>query len=243
MAVIPLTFLDTGCENSCFAFISNPGGGIVGSGFSSACPVPTQHATVHAVAHVTPGCESCSVSNRIQSVFVTLRGIELHPRANAGEGPSDWQELLPLLAIQPRQLDLQLAAPHGLAVDLTGEQASIPAGTYDLVRLRFETSREGVGDLLAAENACGKVGLNCVAMADGRNLPLMLRGDVLELPISSGTAGNRIFLVLPESENQLSIELTLVWTLVTPPEQAAQLLPIVTGSARMGIARPVRFDR
>jgi uncharacterized protein DUF4382 len=232
ISALPLAFLYTGCGNSCFTFISNPGGAIGGSGFSSACPAPTQHATVHAVAHVTRDCESCSDSNRIQNVFVTLRGIELHPRANAGEEPSDWQELLPLLAIQPRQLDLQVAAPNGLAVNHPGEQATTPAGTYDLVRLRFAVSREGAGDLLASDNACGNVGLNCVAMGDGRILPLVLPGDVLDLPIASETTSNRIFLVLPETENRLRIQLTPVWALVTPPGQSAQLLPVLTGSAR-----------
>jgi Domain of unknown function (DUF4382) len=236
-SMLPLVVLFPGCGNSCFTSVSNPGGGIGGAGggnASSGCGARIPLVFTGVTARVTGECASCSNSNQIQRVFVTLSGIEFHPKVSVGEAPSDWQELFPLLAIEPRQFALQMAAPNGPAVNLTGEQATLPAGVYDQVRLRLDSGGKGAGDLLAAQNGCGKTGLNCVVMADGRILPLILRDDLVDLPISSGTTSEGVFVALPETANQLSIELRLVWTLVTPPGQSAQLLPVLTGSASIG---------
>jgi hypothetical protein len=167
----------------------------------------------------------------VQGVLVSLRGIELHPKGTAGKESSEWRELFPALRAQPRQFDVMKAAPNGLGANLLWNRAIVPAGTYDLVRLRFASNPESPDDQLVTENACGKAGLHCVVMGDGRILPLVLQDNVLELRISAeGTA--RGLLISPGSQNRLLIELTPVWSAVALPPEGGQFLPVLTGSAR-----------
>lgn len=232
--LIPLAALLTGCDNSCIAFVSNPGGGVGTGAFSSPCPVPTPHGSVQAAAQLSRQCESCSPSNQIQGIFVSLRGVEIHL---FGESPSDWQELYPALEVQPRQFNLLAAGPDGPTANPLGDAAAVPAGTYDLVRLRLASNHGPGGSQLASENACGQVGLNCVAMGDGRILPLLCDGDALELRVSSAGSANGLFSVIAESHNQLLIELTPVWSLVAPVGESAHFSPLLRGAVHDSSAR------
>jgi len=231
--VFPPVATLTGCSNSCFVFVSNPGGGTSGIAVSNStgCPVAAPHAAVHAAVHVPGLCESCSESNQIRSIFVTLRGIALHLTVNGGERPSEWQELFPSLEWQPRQFDLMKASPHGFGGNLIGDRAIVPAGAYDLVRMRFVPHQGSSEDTPAAENACGRLGWNCVMMGDGRIVPLVLRDGSWELRIASENVEHG-FLLLPDSENQLTIDLAPVWLAVTAPGEEAGLLPVLTARGR-----------
>ena len=235
LAVFPLGAALTGCSNSCVVFVSNPGGGtsgIVASNSSTGCTVATQHAAVHLAVHVTPLCESCSESNQVRSVYLSLRGIALHRIANEGEELSAWQELLPSVQGQPRQFHITAASPHVPTALSIGDRAVIPAGTYDLVRMHFVPNQGAVDDVPGEENACGRVGWNCVRMGDGRILPLVLRGDFVDFRITSKDTEGGFFLVLPESENQLSIELTPVWPVVPSLGEGAGPFPALTASGQ-----------
>lgn len=231
--MLPLAFVCTGCGNSCFNFVSNPGGVVGGGTFSSSCTATTLQGAVQAVAEVAPLCETCSQSNQVQSVIVSLRGVELHPRANASEEPADWQALFPALEIQPRQFELTKAGGTGPVATSLGDAVAIPVGTYDRIRMRFVMNLGSAVNSPAAENACGEAGLNCVVMGDGHILPLALDGGVLELPIFSERSADGALIVLPESENQLLITLTPVWSLAPSAGGGARLLPALRGSARM----------
>jgi len=233
VALIPLTALITGCGNSCFAFVSNPGGGLGTAAFSSPCPAPIQNASVQVAVRLSRQCESCSPSNQIQSLIIAVRGIELHPQTNPAEGPAIWQELFPNLEIEPQQFKLSKAIAGGLAASSLRDTARIPAGSYDLVQLRLAANQASAGIPIAAENKCGSVGLHCAVMGDGRVLPLALDGGTLELRLSSQNSSSGVLLVLPDSENQLLIELTAVWSLDSPAGGNVRLIPVLRGSARI----------
>jgi hypothetical protein len=96
--IVPLVCLSTaGCANSCFVAVVNPGGTVIGvtaSNLPLACPPPIKKTSVKVLAKVTTLCDACSASNRIQGLFLTLRGIELHAKANRLGDSSEW--LVPL---------------------------------------------------------------------------------------------------------------------------------------------------
>lgn len=227
IAMLPLAVPLTSCNNSCSSFQSNPGGTV---NVSSPCLLPVT--SVFTGGQVAPQCESCSPSNQLQHLFLTLRGIELHPRTNAGAAPSGWQELVPALEIQPQQFQLGRAAATRLVPTPSGDSAAIPAGSYDRVRLLLATNPANPGTGVAAENKCGSVGLNCAVMGDGRVLPLALDGDALELTVLSEGSADGVFSVLPETENHLLIELTTVWALEAPADEGARLSLVLRGTAR-----------
>ena len=232
VALIPLTASLAGCNNSCFAFVSNPGGQGGTAAVSSPCVAPVQHGSVQVAARLSQQCESCATSNQVQTVFVTLRGIELHLRTDSGADSFDWQELYPALALQPRQFDLTAAGRAGAAPSPLGDASLVAAGIYDLVRLRLASDQAEAGTQLAAGNLCGKAGLHCAVMGDGRILPFISNADVLELRISSQASTVGSLVILPDSKNQLLIELTPVWSLVTRAGESVRLSPVLTGTAQ-----------
>lgn len=227
IALLPLAIPLTSCSNSCASFESNPGGTV---NVSSPCMLPVTR--VFTRGQLAPQCKSCSPSNQLQNLVVTLRGIQLHPQTNPGEAPSDWQELVPVLKIQPRQFELGRAGTNSRVPTPLEESAAIPEGSYDLVRLLLATNPGRDEDRVAAENKCGSVGPNCAVMGDGRVLPLTLEGDALELRISREGSPDGVFSVLPDTENHLLIELNAVWTLDARPGEGGRLSLVLQGNAR-----------
>jgi hypothetical protein len=179
----------TGCNNTCFLFTSNPSTGTINIKAGDpkrACTLTTANGTVRVLTHTVSTCNSCSTSSRIAHIFVSLRGIEVHPRAIADDASPDWQELLaPEFVAQPLQVDLISGTADRGAGKPLGEMTKVPAGFYRQVRLRFAANQPVKGDPLLEKNACGSAGFNCVVMADGHILPLLLDGDSPELRITS----------------------------------------------------------
>jgi hypothetical protein len=108
----------------------------------------------------------------------------------------------------------------------------VPAGAYDFVRLRLAPSQGTSGDQLAGENACGAAGAHCVVMGDGRIVRLLPEGGELELRLSSDKSSKVDFLLVPDTQNQLLIEFTPVWSLVASAGEGVQLTPLLNGAAR-----------
>jgi len=104
-----LTAFLTGCANTCFVAVSNPPTGTIGVVTGNpppACTLAKAKGAVRVVAHVNRLCEFCSESNRIQSVFLSLKGIDIHAKENAWDESSNWQELFPQVEKQRLQVDL-----------------------------------------------------------------------------------------------------------------------------------------
>lgn len=233
--VFPLIVLFSGCANTCFIAISNQGNGTIGIVASNpppACTLPKANGTLQVVVNVPRLCEFCSESNRIQNVFVALEGIQLHPKTNPGEEPADWEEVFPQLEKHPRQVDLMKPSANGPGAESAGEVLTISAGTYDQVRLQFVPNQEGARDQLPAENECGASLFNCVIEADGRVQALVFDGDAPELRISSEALADGFFFIPPDSEGELLIQLTPVWSAVASSGGSVQFLPVLAGSAK-----------
>lgn len=173
----------TGCGNSCFAGFSNNGNGsIIKAGNPPpACSLTQGNGTMQVVAVKSAVCESCPATTRMQHVFVTLQGIQLHSSAMADANSPDWLEIAPQLANEPRQIDLM----GGPAAETLVEMAAVPAGTYDQVRLLFLRDSGGYAGKLSSENACGEARNDCVVMADGRVQPLGWPAEVSAVLITS----------------------------------------------------------
>jgi Domain of unknown function (DUF4382) len=182
--------------------------------------------------------DAASGSTRIQNIFVSVRGIEVHPGTIADDASPDWQELAPELAKQPAQIDLMGEAASPGAREIFGESAVIPAGVYRQVRVRFLENQPGTGEQLPRKNACGIAGLNCVVMADGRIEPLAFAGTAPELRITSERLEGGSLLVAPDAETNLVIEFNAAWALFSSAGEGVQLRPTLTGKARVAQQRP-----
>ena len=89
-----------GCSNTCFVFISNPPTGTINiktGDFKSGCMLVTTNGDVRVLTQTVSTCSSCSASSQIANMFVSLRGIKIHPIATADDALLNWQELMPKL--------------------------------------------------------------------------------------------------------------------------------------------------
>jgi len=233
----------TGCTNACFVVVSNPPTGTIGVVAGNpppACALPKANAAVRLVVHVNRLCEFCSESNRIQSVLLSLRGIDIRSRANAGGDSSEWQELLPQLERQPLQIDLPNESMNGRPADSFAERVPIPAGLYDVVRIRFAPNQPGAADAdVPSRNACGGVGPNCLVMADGRIAPLVFEENTFEASFAPDTTADGVLLVLPGSESELLIELTPVSSIGASVGRVAPFFSLLPNRTRVVRLLPV----
>jgi hypothetical protein len=227
----------TGCNNTCFVFTSNPPTGTINiraGDPNPPCKLTTVNGTVRVLTRTVSTCNSCSTSSRIAHIFVSLRGIEIHPSAIADDDSPDWQGLLaPKFVAQPLQVDLISGTADRGAGKPLGEMTEVPAGIYRQVRLRFEANQPATGDPLLEKNACGSARFNCVVMADGHILPLLLDGYSPELRITSDRITSTSLFIPPGTGTDLVIELKPVWAWFSSADEGVRLLPVLTGNAKV----------
>lgn len=205
--------LFTGCANTCFVAVSSPPNGTIGIVAGNpppACPPATAKGAVRLAARTNHVCEFCSESDRVQSVLLSLRGIDIHLRENAGDASSHWIELLPQREERPGHVVLPMESRNSHLADPIIEGVPIPVGTYDLVRLRLGSNPDGSTGEESAGNICGRLGPHCLVMADGQIEPLVFDTDAMESRFNSETRADGLFFVLPGSDSELLIELTPV---------------------------------
>jgi hypothetical protein len=222
------------CNNTCFSFTSNPPIGTLNIKVSDpkpSCQFATANGVVRVLVHTASACTLCSESSRIAHIFVSLRGIEIHPNANAEDTSPDWQELVPQLSSQPVQLDLVSASSDpGTRVSL-GDGVAIPADTYHELRLRFVPNQPAFEEPVPGKNECGRAGFNCAVSGDGQIHLLLLDRAGPELLITSEKiAGDSLF-VFPDDNSDLVIELDAVWSLASFGGEHVHLRPLLIGRA------------
>jgi len=211
--VVYWSVLFAGCANTCFVAVSNPPNGTIGilaGNPPPACSLTTAKGAVRVITRANRVCEFCSESNRLKSIVLSLKGIDIHWNENRGDDSSGWLELYPQLEKQPLQVDLLNETSNGSPVDFLAERVLIPAGTYDLLRFRLAPNQPGADEEVPAMNACGKAGSNCVVMADGQIVPLLYDAAALESRFASETTADRSLLVMSGSDTELLIDLTPV---------------------------------
>jgi hypothetical protein len=195
-----------GCGNSCFVGVSNNGNGVViikAGNPAPTCSLSQAQGTMSVVALKSPVCDTCMAAGRVEHVFVTLRSIRLRPSVSDDTNSSDWLELAPHLANEPRQIDLMGDSKSVILV----ERAIIPAGSYREVRLQFFLGPQTGGEAHPAGNACGETRWNCIIMADGHVEPLRSPGGVPQLVISSQSIESDSLVVLPDVGMELRLSL------------------------------------
>jgi hypothetical protein len=233
----------TGCNNTCFTITSNPPTGTLGiraSDPSPTCRLTKATAAVRVQLGTEPACSSCAGSGQVQHIFLSIRGIEVHPSTIADDDSTDWLELFPPeLVKQPLQIDLMRGGADRGAREQLGGIVAIPAGIYRLVRLSFVPNQPATDDRLPESNACGRVGFNCVVMEDGRVLPLLLDGTPPQLQVTSDRIEGGSILIPFDSSIDLIVELKLVWLWISSADEGVRLLPALTGKAKV---RRVPFE-
>ena len=197
-----------GCGNFCLTGVANNGNGTVG--VSAGNPPPTcslnqGNGMARVLALKSSACEECTASARVAHVFVTLRGIQLHPSSLADADSPDWVELIPVLKSEPRQIDLM----DGTIPEILSEGTAIPAGNYRQIRLQFaaQDSESGRGQEFMASRTCGTTRSNCMIMADGLVKPLHFSGAEPEIRISGARLADGMLVVLPDARIDLRLRL------------------------------------
>ena len=227
----------SGCNNTCFTFTSNlPTGtlGIKASDPRPTCTLAKANGAVRLTVLTVPMCSSCSDSGRIRHIFVSIRDIGIHPSPTADDDSPDWQELLPPgLARQPLQLDLVRGTRDPSGRVLLREMVTIPAGIYHQLRLRVAPNQPATDERLPEESPCGRSS-SCIGMADGRIEPLPLDGGSSQIRIRLDRIGGASFLIPPDTDSDLVIELKLVWSWFASADEGIRLLPMLTGAAKAG---------
>lgn len=204
-----LSIFFTGCANSCFSGFWNPPNGTIGVAISNpppACKLATPTGAIRIFVQVSGACESCSGSNRVHTVVLNLSGIDFHKSSNAAGESSGWQTLLPEHGSQPTEVEF-LSDRMNAVSTVSTDDLPIPAGSYDLVRLRPTREQTRTDDKPLDRNPCGKAGLNCVIMADGHFCPLVFEADTLEFHLTSEATVGGLPFVVPNHDHELLIEL------------------------------------
>jgi len=188
-----------GCANSCFVFVSSNGNSGVFVKVADpppVCPLGQAKGAVRLTVLKSQFCETCTVS-AVEHAFVTVKSVQLGSNTIDNTNSSEWLEIAPHLADEPRQIDL-IGEPSS---EVLVESGIVPAGNYTRVRLQFVLDSPG-----SLAGACGRARWNCVVMADGNVGPLQVRGGAPQLiiPLDTNNAGQ---FVLPDSKMDLQISL------------------------------------
>ncbi len=214
-----------GCGNSCFVFVSNPGGTLPPTIPSCQLGTSTGTVSLHVSAPAAPS-EGESPA-KIQHIFVTLRGIEATASAIPDDNAADWHELAPNLATRPVQLDLLARTADSCERSISAE-ATIPADAYRQIRLRLAPNQPTTDESVLEENGCGGAGLNCVVTSDGVTRPLVLDAQPSEIQVGSDHISGGFFRVLPETAVNLKLEFNPQSSVIFSTNEAARLVPVFT---------------
>src|SRR5229473_2286770 len=125
------------------------------------CAAASSATTVPAGGTAAPG-------GNFMNVFVTIRSIQAHTSATAGDTSSGWQELAPQLVSTPVQVDLLNLPANGQCLLEQLGSASLPAGDFQQIRLILLANVATSGPV-PSSNACSSLGnvFNCVVDSNG----------------------------------------------------------------------------
>ena len=109
---------------------------------------------------------SCMPPNgQFTHVYITVRSVQAHISATATDSSAGWQELAPQLASAPMQIDL-FSKPQTTCILAQLGSASLPAGSYQQIRLLLVSNTPAAGAAVPSTNACAGNGFNCVVLQD-----------------------------------------------------------------------------
>jgi hypothetical protein len=136
---------------------------IVSCSGGSSSNMSSSMGTVNVTMSDPPSC--MPPNGQFTHVYVTVRSVEAHISATATDSSSGWQELAPQLASAPMQIDL-FSKPQTTCILAQLGSASLPAGSYQQIRLLLVSNTPAASDAVPANNACAGSGFNCVVLDD-----------------------------------------------------------------------------
>ena len=139
-------------------------GAIAGCGGSYSGSVPGA-ATVNVSISDPPSCKN--PNGNFDQVWITVRSVQAHINAGASDNDPGWQELAPQLANAPLQVNLFSTTQTNCVLAQLGSTSSLPAGTYQQIRLLLVSNTPAASDAVPSTNACAGNGLNSVVLHDG----------------------------------------------------------------------------
>jgi len=161
-------------------------------------------------------------------VFVTVRSVQAHIDPNAGDDSPGWQELAPQLANQPMQIDL-FSPPQTTCVLAQLGSASLPAGSYQQIRLLLVSNNPAAGDATPPNNACAGNGFNCVVLTDKSIHELLLSSQAnTGLKIPPGQIVGGPLQVMAGQSVDLNIDFNACASIVHEGNGAYRLKPTLT---------------
>jgi hypothetical protein len=143
--------------------ISGIAGIIVSCGGGSSSNMVSGMGTVNVSMSDPPSC--MPPNGQFVHVYVTVRSVQAHISATATDSSSGWQELAPQLASAPMQIDL-FSKPQTTCILAQLGSASLPAGSYQQIRLLLVSNTPAASDVVPATNACAGNGFNCAVLED-----------------------------------------------------------------------------
>jgi hypothetical protein len=182
-----LATAQSGCGNSCFVFVSNPGGGSFPPGVPS-CSVAPAKTNIRVRVGSSPLPEQNADRSRIEHIFVTVQGIEAS--SSADENVSNWQELAPNLVKNPLLLDL-LGRSDSCGSGIL-DSASVPADVYRQLRFDLLPDQPDSSEPGSVVNACGRAVMNCLVTSDGEVRRLSIGNTEARISSASRSDGSGI---------------------------------------------------
>lgn len=168
-------------------------------------------------------------SGQFDHVYITVRSVQAHLSATANDNSSGWQELAPQLNSSPKQIDLFAAATNACLLTSLGSTTTLPAGSYQQIRLLL-VPNDGSGGALPLTNACAGQGFNCVFL-HGSNTPVELQLSSQAntgLKIPPGQIAGGPIVVTPGQDVDLNIDFNACASIVEQGNGVMRLKPVLT---------------
>ena len=174
---------------------------------------------------------SCMPPNgQFEHVFITIRSVQAHISPTATDSDTGWQELAPQLASAPMQIDL-FSAPQTNCILAQLGSASLPAGTYQQIRLLLVSNTPTAGAAAPLKNACAGNGFNCAMLSDGSIHELQLSSqDNTGLKIPPGQIVGGPITVAAGQSVDLNIDFNACASIVQEGNGQYRLKPALTAS-------------
>jgi len=204
--------------------------GIIAScgGGSSSSMTNTGMGTVNVSLSDPPSC--LPPNGPFEHVYITVRSVQAHIDPNASDNSSGWQELAPQLANAPMQIDLFSVQQTTCVLAQLGS-ASLPAGTYQQIRLLLVSNTPAASDATPNTNACAGHGFNCVVLEDGSIHELLLSSQAnTGLKIPPGQIVGGPLKVTAGQSVDLNIDFNACHSIVAEGNGQFRLKPTLTGA-------------
>lgn len=197
-----------------------------GASNNTQMPAAAGTGTINVSISDPPACKFPNGS--FMHVYVSIRSVQAHISAAAGDDTPGWQELVPALNTDPMQIDLFAAGPNACLLAMLGSNTSLPVGTYQQIRLLL-VANDGGGGPVPMNNACGNQGFNCVVLNDGSIHEIQLSSQAnTGLKIPPGQIQGGPITVAAGQSVDLNIDFNACKSLIQEGNGEFRLKPVLT---------------